>query len=113
MTQLFHRVTILAISLASAATLQAGKDFLNANWESHSGFRVSTEAVLPEKEIHPSLWFSEEGLAAFKTQLNADATIREYWTKVKNHPLLTAPFPEVIPDAVSYNHLTLPTIILV
>lgn len=98
MTQLFHRVTILAISLASAATLQAGKDFLNANWESHSGFRVSTEAVLPEKEIHPSLWFSEEGLAAFKTQLNADATIREYWTKVKNHPLLTAPFPEVIPD---------------
>lgn len=94
----FHRVTILATSLVAATTLQAGKDFLGANWESHSGFQVSTEAVLPGKEVHPSLWFNEDGLAIFKTQLDADPTIREYWSKVKEHPFLTSPFPEMVPE---------------
>jgi len=97
MTQNFLRVVILAISLGSVTALQAGKDFLGANWESHSGFQVSTEAVLPEKEEHPSLWFDKDGLAAFKIQLNADPTIREYWSKVKNHAFLTSPFPEMVP----------------
>ncbi|MBC9868849.1 MAG: hypothetical protein F7O42_13405 [Opitutae bacterium] len=75
----------------------AGKDFMGANWDSHSGFQVDTEAVLPEEEVHPSLWFSAEELIAFKQSLQADSTIAEYWDKVSNHPYLEAPFPEVIP----------------
>lgn len=82
----------------AAIPLNAGKDFLGANWESYSGFQVDTRAVLPKKETHPSLWFNREGLAAFKELLGKDATIEEYWGKVKNHPLLTSPFPEVIPE---------------
>ena len=90
--------TALPFITLFALPLQAGKDFLGANWKSYSGFQVNTEAVLPEKEVHPSLWFSKNELAAFKTQLHADETIRKYWGKVRNHPLLTSPFPEVIPE---------------
>ncbi len=87
--------TILSLELVS---LNAGKDFMGANWKSYSGFQVSTKAVLPKSETHPSLWFNEEELVAFKGMLNKDATIKEYWKKVKSHPLLSTPFPEVIPE---------------
>ena len=93
-----HRFSLLVFIICCATSLQAGKDFLGANWKSYSGFQVDTEAVLPEEEVHPSMWFSRDELAEFKAQLDADPTIREYWEKVKNHPLLTSPFPEVIPD---------------
>lgn len=90
--------TLLGIVTLIVGPLQAGKDFLGANWESYSGFKVETEAVLPDKETHPSLWFDEDGLADFEKSLNDDEVIRDYWDKVKNHPLLTSPFPEVIPE---------------
>jgi len=90
----------ICLAMATIATLplRAGKDFMGANWESYSGFQVKTKAVLPKKETHPSLWFSREEIIEFKNQLNNDATIREYWENVKNHPLLSSPFPEVIPE---------------
>ncbi len=88
----------LTIAILATATLPAGKDFMGANWKSYSGFQVSTKAVLPKKEIHPSLWFNEEELVAFKGMLGKDETIKEYWGKVKNHPLLSDLFPEVIPE---------------
>ena len=70
---------------------------MGANWESHSGFQVDTVAVLPEEEVHPSLWFSADELIAFRKSLEADSTIGEYWDKVSNHRYLEVPFPQVIP----------------
>ena len=84
--------------LSLVTPLQAGKDFMGANWESHSGFRVATEAALPDRETHPSLWLSADELIAFRNVLGADATIAEYWERVKNHRYLESPFPEVIPE---------------
>ena len=97
-----HKIWYLVFSvctLCGLGNLYAGKDFLGADWDSHSGFKVTTKMVVPEKEIHPSLWFTKEGLAEFKTQLEADETIHEYWSKVKNHRFLNSPFPQVVsPD---------------
>jgi len=85
--------------LCAVGPLNAGKDFLGANWDSHSGFKVSTTMVVPEKEIHPSLWLTEDGLEKFKTQLDADETIRDYWSEIKSHRFLNSPFPQVVsPD---------------
>lgn len=98
MASLRYRLTFLAVALGTSVALHAGKDFLGANWESYSGFKVDTEAILPEKETHPSMWFDEGGLTAFKHSLNDDEAIREFWAKVKDHPLLDSPFPEVISD---------------
>ncbi|MAI23601.1 MAG: hypothetical protein CL828_06050 [Crocinitomicaceae bacterium] len=88
----------LTMAILAIAPLPAGKDFMGANWKSFSGFQVSTKAVLTKTETHPSLWFKEEEFVAFKGMLSKDAMIREYWEKVKSHPLLIAPFPEVIPE---------------
>ncbi|MDA7640943.1 heparinase II/III family protein, partial [Opitutaceae bacterium] len=97
--KIVHRITIcLTMAILAAAPLPAGKDFMGANWKSYSGFQVGTKAVLPKNETHPSLWFSKEGLTDFKKLLHKDATIEAYWDKVRNHPLLTTPFPEVIPE---------------
>ncbi|MDB2499519.1 heparinase II/III-family protein [bacterium] len=96
--RLIHIVCSFFILTQGLTTLHAGKDFLGANWTSYSGFQVDTKAVLPEKEIHPSMWFNEKELTDFKTQLDADKTIREYWALVKNHKFLTSPFPIVIPE---------------
>ncbi len=98
MASKIHCVIALGILTLIAPLLQAGKDFLGANWESYSGFKVDTQPVLPEQEIHPSMWFNETGLTAFKNSLNDDEAIKDFWTKVKDHPLLDSPFPEVIPD---------------
>lgn len=84
--------------MLAVVPLPAGKDFLGANWKSYSGFQVGTKAVLPKTETHPSLLFSQAELVAFKGMLNKDETIKEYWGKVKNHPLLSSPFPVVIPE---------------
>ncbi len=78
--------------------LYAGKDFLDANWNSYSGFEVETEMVAPSQEVRPSLWFNENELKAFKAKLDDDETIRAYWEKVKHHRFLSSPFPEIIPD---------------
>ncbi len=91
-------IGILILCAFSTGQIRAGKDFMGANWESYSGFSIDTNAVLPEKETHPSLWFNEAGLASFKRSLDADATIREYWAKVESHDFLTSPFPVVIPE---------------
>lgn len=89
-------IKALLVVVLATSPLWGGKDFLDANWESYSGFKVDTEAVLPEKEVHPSLWFTESELLEFRNVLNADETIREYWANVKNHKFLTSPFPEVV-----------------
>ena len=86
----------IACMLLAASPLFAGKDYLGADWESYSGFEVETGAKLPEREVHPSLWFSREELLEFRKRLNADATAREYWNKVKNHEFLTSPFPVAV-----------------
>ncbi|MGK0240045.1 MAG: hypothetical protein ACI92G_003529 [Candidatus Pelagisphaera sp.] len=91
-------ISLIALAMFSASTLQAGKDFLGADWKSYSGFQVDTEAVLPEKEVHPSLWFTEKGLKKFKRSLRKDKTIKTYWENVKNHAFLSSPFPELIPE---------------
>ena len=93
-----RKIVVIGLAVAPVSQLMAGKDFLGADWESHSGFQVDTEAVLPEKEVHPSMWFTSEGLAEFKKSLDADATISGYWEKVRNHRFLTSPFPTVVSE---------------
>ncbi len=96
------KVRLLVFIGLAAGPLWAGKDFPGADLESYSGFAVSTEAVLPAEEVHPSLWFSESQLKAFRQSLDADTTVREFWSRVQNHELLRSPLPA---EEVAYEAL--------
>lgn len=97
---IMHRFGLigLALSALSMLPLEAAKDFLDSNEQSYSGFQVDTEAVLPAKEVHPSLWFTAQELVEFKATLDADSIVQGYWEKVRNHSFLSSPFPEMVPD---------------
>lgn len=86
------------LALAAAPAVQAGKDFLGANWQSYGGIEIRSTPQLPENETHPSLWFNESELLAFRDRLDDDEAIRVFWDRVRNHRYLTMPFPEPVPD---------------
>ena len=72
------------------------------NYESYSGFIVDEKPVLPSKEIHPSLWFSQAEVNNINQRRNADEYSKVHWQaimdKVKNYR--DKQFP-AIPDAKS------------
>ncbi|WP_179957817.1 heparinase II/III domain-containing protein [Exilibacterium tricleocarpae] len=48
---------------------------------------------MPEREVHPSLWFKESDIDTLKTRFTKDQTARSYWKAVKEHRYLTIPIP--------------------
>nr|6JPN_A Chain A, Alginate lyase [Defluviitalea phaphyphila] len=70
-----------------------------ANYETYDGFKVSEEPVLPEKEVHPSLWFTKSDIQKIKEKKNEDSFTAELWEEISNSPYLTMEIPTDIPSA--------------
>ena len=64
---------------------------LNAqvNYDSYSGFQVDSVPRLPDKEIHPSLWFTADGAAAIRDKKDQDELAAALWEKVSESQFLT------------------------
>lgn len=78
------------------AAVSAGADYRGANHDSYSGFRVAEQAVLPDTETHPSLWFKLSEVDTLKARFRKDDTARSYWKAVREHRYLTLPLPSPV-----------------
>ncbi|MGE5497151.1 MAG: heparinase II/III family protein [Syntrophothermus sp.] len=62
--------------------------FINAGtaaqslYDSYSGFAVPVQAFLPEKEVHPALWFSERQINDLRNKKDADAYALSIWNSI-------------------------------
>jgi len=91
----------ISTSIVTAGLIGGG--FLNIGWaestihDTYTGFELSEQVVLPEAEIHPSLWFRTSEVSSLIEKRTADTYIRSVWEKVASSPFLLATLPEV-PD---------------
>lgn len=63
-------------------------------YQTYNGFTIPAEAVLPAKEIHPSIWFNDGDLPALRQKRDADDFSRNLWRQISTNELLTMPLPE-------------------
>jgi hypothetical protein len=55
-----------------------------AQYDSYTGFVVPTTAVLPAKEIHPTLWFSADKVSALYAKRTAGTYIASVWSRYQS-----------------------------
>ena len=82
-----NRLVLVAaaiVCLGSAVTLDA-----QVNYESYNGFQCDPVPRLPDKEIHPSLWFNADGAAAIRAKKGQDEEAAALWKKVSESQFLT------------------------
>lgn len=62
--------------------------FINAGaaaqnlYDTYSGFAVPVQPVLPEREVHPSLWFSQTQINDLRNKRNSDAYALNLWNSI-------------------------------
>ena len=62
---------------------------------SYTGFTCDSVPVLPEKEVHPSLWFRKADVAALRAKRGRDGLASNLWKQVVSSKFLTMDFPPV------------------
>ena len=60
-----------------------------ANYESYNGFTCDSVPKLPNKETHPSLWFTAEQAKAMRTKKDQDEQALQLWKAVSQSEFLT------------------------
>lgn len=63
-------------------------------YQTYNGFIIPAEAVLPAREIHPSIWFHARDLPGLRQKGDADDFARKLWQRISHDSLLTMPLPE-------------------
>lgn len=64
-------------------------------YNTYDGFALPTEVVMPEKEIHPSLWFNADQVKEVRAKKDADPTGQEYWKNLNESEFLLAELPPI------------------
>ncbi|WOO40050.1 heparinase II/III domain-containing protein [Rubellicoccus peritrichatus] len=65
-------------------------------YDLYSGFAIEEEAVLPEKEIHPSLWFSNNEIDALRQKRTMDAHAKKLWDEIVSSEFLSMSMPAIV-----------------
>lgn len=65
------------------------------DYDAYTGWAVDATPVLPEAEVHPSLWFGAEEVPGLRAKRDQDAVAATLWAQVVSSPFLDMPFPEV------------------
>ncbi|MEP4079415.1 heparinase II/III domain-containing protein [Haloferula sp.] len=79
---------VLGITVASALKHKPYHD-------SYTGFELPLEVTMPEKEVHPSLWFSESDIAGLSQKKDVDAFAAEFWKKTSTSKFLLVELPPI------------------
>ncbi|MDQ8196775.1 heparinase II/III family protein [Pelagicoccus enzymogenes] len=64
-------------------------------YHTYDGFELPAEVVMPEEEVHPSLWFSEQEIWAISQKRSGDEVSRAYWEAVLNSEYVLAQLPPI------------------
>lgn len=67
----------------------------SARHDNYTGFELSEQVVLPEVEVHPSLWFQADEVAGLIEKRTVDAHAHSVWQELVSSPFLLAALPEV------------------
>jgi hypothetical protein len=86
----------LCLALMVSTGCLAGKDYQGANYDSYSGFSVSEKAVLPAREVHPSLWHNANALEQLRVRIRRQSEFATLWQAVRRHRYLTLPVPATV-----------------
>lgn len=90
-----HSLTVAFISIFSLTIPGfAASHVEDARYQTYDGFTIPATAVLPPKEIHPSLWFKKDEIEGLRQKRDADDYTRQLWQQISHDPLLTMPLPE-------------------
>ncbi|MCX8131403.1 MAG: DUF4962 domain-containing protein [Clostridia bacterium] len=73
----------------------------NSMYTTYSGFKTSEVPVLPEKEVHPSLWFNSSDIEKMRSKKDADSYAKQLWDTVFSSPELSMPFPSEVKSSDS------------
>lgn len=71
------------IVLMLSAALVAGDVTAQEWYDTYTGWAVDTQPVLPNQEVHPSLWFRASDISALKTKRSADEYAESRWNIVQ------------------------------
>jgi hypothetical protein len=61
----------------------------------YDGFTIPAAPVLPDKEIHPALWFSAEDVDEIRMRKDQDEHAAKWWEQIISSPYLTNEMPDV------------------
>ncbi|EDY81874.1 Heparinase II/III-like protein [Verrucomicrobiia bacterium DG1235] len=71
-----------------------GIDFEERHF-TYNGFSLPETVVMPAEEVHPSLWFGVDDIAALAAKRNADVTAKDYWEALVGSEYVLAELPAV------------------
>lgn len=99
------KFAILLIMFLGGYFFHATHVFAQIDYESYSGFTVDDTPLLPEKEVHPKLWFDESEIESVYNKRNADEYAASLWQSISTSSYLTREFPQapVCSDDMSFN----------
>jgi len=83
------RATIFLIAVAGAQERVADPH----TYLTYDGFTIAEKAVLPAREIHPSLWFRAEDEARLRDRIKTDEFSKVRWQAILRLARLDAPVP--------------------
>jgi|GEM_PF-1061607 len=89
----FVSALILALCFSIAAIPLPAAFAATPNYDSYHGFVTSENPVLPDDEVHPKLWFSQDDIAELYAKRNADDYANRLWNSIISSPYLTMPLP--------------------
>ena len=87
---------ILSFTVLPAGPLLASSESEITGIRANTGFSLPSKPILPEKEIHPSLWFSAQEIESLREKRYRDSLAEQLWKKLTESPYLTDTFPPVI-----------------
>lgn len=98
-----HRLVQLAVGVLAVCGLLLGSGSPSRadRYTNYPGFTAPEEAVLPEREVHPSLWFTAGQLPALREKRQADAYLASLWNSISWSTYLYQPLPAVPPANAS------------
>lgn len=90
MKKIVLTVCMIALAAMLVGVLRGGvQDAPVANYDSYTGFSCDPTPSLPEKEVHPSLWFKESEVARLRALKDQDALAAGLWKQISGSPYLT------------------------
>ncbi|MBK1876664.1 heparinase II/III domain-containing protein [Pelagicoccus mobilis] len=87
----FASVLVASVGIVGSLLAIDEREF----YHTYDGFALPTEVQMPEKEVHPSLWFDASEVKQVLAKKDADATAKEYWQNLNESEFLLADLPPV------------------
>ena len=86
------KILLTGCLMALTARLCTAQDGAGTDYDSYTGFSCDATPSLPEKEVHPSLWFTEPEAARLRALKDQDELAAGLWKQIEESPYLSMEF---------------------